>query len=531
MTPKRICLILMLYATFTLYAQTEETPELSADNRDSEIQAAAATYAELQEIKFLDPNNRELIDQYEATLKSITEKSDITQDEIDSALLASISDVVDSEFEKVSLSISRNYPPPPPDVKAEEPASDNQVAVVSPSEKETKPPKVKKPKEPFSWERRNFEMGFDLGVGFANDLLGAKDIFKETIEMKDFSSKVTENGWNISLEPDFDFFFNITPGRYWGGGLLVGVDGGINANIPKSLFELLSEGNADEHDNEGDFSVSGAIFAAIEVEVHGRLKSFDRLKFGLTPGVFYPLAYIPKASVAYGLNTGGGLHVFTRGNIDVYTPFSLDTLEDPVGSVFSSGGFDISLAGEYALFVAQKWGSLAVGGSLEHIPFVPATLKNKMTVDMNKEDIINTDNLLDILIDGGDLYDIGGIGDTSYSSADLKVMRPMRVDFYAVYQPFTTDWLTVTPNLGFTVLTAGDPSFNWGLNSQVNFRHMIEFHIGTGWDELVWDHHAGLVFNFRAFELDIDASLRSQDFVKSFQLNGLSAKLGLRWGW
>jgi hypothetical protein len=206
-------------------------------------------------------------------------------------------------------------------------------------------------------------------------------------------------------------------------------------------------------------------------------------------------------------------------------------MEDPVGSAFSSGGFDISLAGEYALFEAQSWGSLAVGGTIEHIPFVPATLTNKMTVDMTKKDIIDTNNLIDILIDGGDLYDTEGLGDTSYDSAERKVMRPMRFDFYAVYQPFSTDWLTVTPNLGFTVLTAGDPSFNFGLNAQVNFRHMIGFHIGTGWDELIWDHHAGLVFNFRVFELDIDASLRSQDFVQSFQLRGLSAKLGLRWGW
>jgi hypothetical protein len=386
-------------------------------------------------------------------------------------------------------------------------------------------------KQAFTFARTKFEIGFDVGAGFANDLVGIKDVFFNNgtidINLKDFNDRITKNGFNLNLAPSFDYFFNVNMGGYWGGGFLFAIDGEINGNIPKSLFALLSEGNKSKHNIDGDFSVSGGIFAELEVEVHGRLKSFDKLKFGLTPGVFFPVAYIPKSTVTYHLNTEPSLSVSTSGSVDVYTPLPLDTLEDPVGSVLHSGGFDISLAGEYALFVAEPWGSLAVGGTIEHIPFVPAILKNKMTVTMDNDKIIAAKD--------GNLFD--GISDfvfdtkQSYSTANRKVVRPMRVDFYAVYQPSMTDWLTVTPNLGFTVLGAGDPSFNFGLNSQINFKHMIGFRIGTGWDELIWDHHAGIVFSFRALELDIDASLRSQDFLESFQARGFSVAVGLRLGW
>jgi hypothetical protein len=418
------------------------------------------------------------------------------------------------------------------------------IAEAEPQEPEWKPaadvPDVpstdeKPSKTPPGWERKRFEIGLDVGIGFTNDLLGAGDILQKTINinLKDFNDKIGKNGFNFNLEPDFDFFFNVNMGGYWGGGFLFAIDGEINGNIPKSLFTLLAEGNANEHNPEGAFSVSGAIFAELEVEVHGRLKSFDKLKFGLTPGVFFPVVYIPKSAVSYHLNTDDDkLRVSTSGSIDVYTPLSLDTMADPVGSVLHSGGFDISLAGEYALFEAQAWGSLAVGGTIEHIPFVPAILTNKMTVDMTK-DIIEAENLLDTIQSGdfSELIDTDDIWKLSYDSANRKIVRPMRVDFYAVYQPFTTDWLTVTPNLGFTVLGPGDPSFNFGLNAQDNVKHIIAFHFGTGYDELIWKHQAGLAFNFRVFELDIDASLRSQDFVQSFQVSGFSVALGLRFGW
>jgi hypothetical protein len=76
---------------------------LPANSRESEVKLGAATYSELQEIRFLDPQNSGRIGRYEGMLKFITDKQKITQAEISASLRASIHAVVDAEFNKISF--------------------------------------------------------------------------------------------------------------------------------------------------------------------------------------------------------------------------------------------------------------------------------------------------------------------------------------------------------------------------------------------------------------------------------------------
>jgi hypothetical protein len=76
---------------------------LPANSRESEVKLGAATYAELQEIRFLDPQNSGRIGRYEGMLKFITDKQKITQAELTASLRASIHAVVDAEFNRVGF--------------------------------------------------------------------------------------------------------------------------------------------------------------------------------------------------------------------------------------------------------------------------------------------------------------------------------------------------------------------------------------------------------------------------------------------
>jgi hypothetical protein len=108
----------------------------------------------------------------------------------------------------------------------------------------------------------------------------------------------------------------------------------------------------------------------------------------------------------------------------------------------------------------------------------------------------------------------------------------LRFDVYALYRPLLVDFFTIRPNIGFThVLGEGiPPYFNAGLEFRLNVLRILFFHLGTGYEEATWRHRLGFAVNLRVFELDLEAGLRSQDLDKSFNLQGASVKLGLRFG-
>ncbi|GHV76988.1 hypothetical protein AGMMS49942_18090 [Spirochaetia bacterium] len=93
----------------------EASTDLPANNRTSEIRLAAATYKELQEIKFLTPNDRNRIGRYEGMLKFIKDTAvskgfqPITDSEINSAIAALVSAEVDAQFNRVSFFLNTQY--------------------------------------------------------------------------------------------------------------------------------------------------------------------------------------------------------------------------------------------------------------------------------------------------------------------------------------------------------------------------------------------------------------------------------------
>jgi len=365
--------------------------------------------------------------------------------------------------------------------------------------------------------RRHFEIGIDAGLGLDKDLIKQLNTFRKdrAFDLKKIGDTIGPDGLNVNLDVLAGLFVhikNITIKKgTWDLKFSMNVDGGISFNAPKSLFTLLTEKNINRHSAKGEVTASGSIFADAGLGVSAK---YGKLSLGVRPALFAPLVYIPKSKISYDVkNTGSYILLETSGDIQIYSVVNKD------GKRIRPGfGSDLSLEGEYALF-----SFLDVGGSIFNIPLVPAAIENRMTISLD-------DAFGSVLQGPAEFPEDLDFGIT-YDSAPIKVFRPLRFDAYARWKPFG-EFLAVQPNAGFSVnLNEKQWYFNAGAEARINLlKNKFSFHLGTGIKELFWRHRLGFAMNFKAFELDLEAMLRSQNFAKSFGAQGLGFNLGLRFG-
>jgi len=399
-------------------------------------------------------------------------------------------------------------------------------------------------KKKSDFARQHFEFGFDIGAGIDNGLAGLNDVLRKQIvfDLSKIAQGVPQEGTGLNFGLSFDLFMNVKNipigEGFWDFGFITNVDGGINVNMPKSMFTLVAEGNAGQHDTSGKISAAGGIYTEIgltgsaKYEVGGRI-----LYVGLKPAIYTPAAYVkPSSGISYHLytekNGKEGLFLDTEGEINVYIPTPFDNIE-PGRFIFGPSGFDLSLEGEYALFPF-----LDVGGSFSHIPFAPAVLTNVMKMGMKE---FNLELAGEDFIGGKDQ----GVKEPDIPKLDFndpvyeknvkkEVHRLFRFDVYARYKPFNSELLALIPNIGFSAnVNKGDGKgyFNAGLEARLNLINLFTIYVGSGYQEEVWKQRAGFNLNLRAFELDLEAALRDQTFDGCFMGRGFGLNLGMRFGW
>jgi len=399
-------------------------------------------------------------------------------------------------------------------------------------------PDSKPEKKKTDFARKHFEIGFDLGAGFDNGLAGLNDVLQKNIviDLSKIAQNVPDNGAGLNFSLAFDLFLNIKNIRIgkglWDFGFSTNVDGGVNVNIPKSLFELIAEGNAEQHDTSGQISASGGIYTEIGLSGSAKYKVGGKnLYIGFKPAIYTPAVYVSSSSgISYNLyteqNGREGLFLDTVGEISVYTATSFDNIE-PMSFIIGPSGFDLSLEAEYALFP-----NLDIGGSFSHIPFVPATLTNEMKMGMEP---FNIGLAGEDLISGVDpeIPELKFSDPTYNKNAKKDVHRPLRFDLYARYKPLNSEAVVIKPNIGFSANVNKDDEkgyFNAGLELSFNLINLFTFYIGSGYQEDLWRQRIGFGLNLRVFELDLRAVLRDQTFDGCFMGRGFEINLGMRFG-
>jgi hypothetical protein len=281
----------------------------------------------------------------------------------------------------------------------------------------------------------------------------------------------------------------------------------------------------------GGLSVEGEAFGVLDIMGESTFLS-DKLWIKAGPSVFLPVLYIPKQSITvdgYGnpnaTLTGQKVGVASDGSVDAWTAF--------IGGGSPGVGIDLSVEARYAV-----WQILDAGVAMSGIPLVPAFMDHKQSFRLDMDFSVtlpSTDQILN-----------GNLGDNIKTDFDYKfddatgekksVLRPMRFNFYGIYKPFKSNLLLVRPDIGFSVKYpgSGDSSyttFNWGINAQLNLPIILSVSAGIQLFEEAWINSVGLIFNFRAFELDLGVGLRGPTISSSWTAKGLNALIGFKFGW
>jgi hypothetical protein len=381
--------------------------------------------------------------------------------------------------------------------------------------------------------RRFVELGFDAGGSFANSYLTTGDIFRERIvlDLSELARK-TGNGLEVFLGSQGEAFVNVNLGARWSFGFFAGVDAMGQFTIPRSMVELLAEGNDPNRTYSDKLGLGAAVFFETGFRVSAKIR---RITFTVRPAYFLPLAYLsePRVSYAFALSDDGSISVAGNYNFDLHTPFPLDgigglgdlaTLPGSVNlaDMLGGGGVDLALRAEYPVYH-----NLSIGGSLGHIPLVPAELAHTYSLrggfEFNKtiEDIISND------------FELPDLTPTaSYGEDHKAVFRPFKIGVDATYRPFAVRLITLRPELALVFNSIYDtPAYlDLGISGEVNLADFVALTVGTRFEDLVWKERVGLSLNFRIVEIRAGITTQSQRFLKSFQGAGLAVDLGVRMG-
>ncbi|GHT69332.1 hypothetical protein FACS1894110_18580 [Spirochaetia bacterium] len=384
--------------------------------------------------------------------------------------------------------------------------------------------------------RKKWEIGSDIGLGLANNMVGFTDILKKNIliDLDKLAPEMDDKGAMLNFDLFADAFFNLTIKERYFLSFYTGLEGGFSESFDKSFMELISRGNLNNHNSAGDaLNISGAVFGEIGAGFSTRFEALnDKLKIGGSLAYYIPIIYMPPGKVTYDLNTDAGTLITASADIKVYTPIGftgrggteLGEPEIDVGKILQSGGVDFSLQAEYRLFTF-----LDLGMNFNHIPLVPATLKSGLAVGLDNF-TIGSDNLL-----SNPTLDIPEIKLTygPFSGANQKALRPMKLDIYADCRPFSNDLLLVRPNIGFTAIYPDPEEAHFNIGALVKtslVKNIFNIYLAMGIDGGIWKNRIGLGLNFRAAEFLMEVSAQSQKFDKSFT-SGLGVTLGTRFGW
>jgi len=380
-----------------------------------------------------------------------------------------------------------------------------------------------------TFARQKFDFGNKIGVGFDNNLIGTADILTKeiVIDLNEWGDRIRDDGLNFNVHVDAGIFFNFLNmnlgSGVWTFGFFAGADGDVNLNLSKSLFTLITEGNVDKsmRSTSGEITAAGGVFANVGITTSAK---YGRLRLGVKPSLFSPIVFIPRSGIKYQLDTEDSISLSTSGEISIYCPIT----EDGFDINEMRFGFDLGLESEFTIFPF-----LDVGGGISNIPIVPAAMKNRIRYSMSE---VNLDISGSDLMNGKEIeMPEFGLSDPVYDSEKLNIFRPLRFDFYANVKLLRFDLIsmTLTPSVGFSVaINDSKGYFNFGFDTYTTLlKELFKIRLGTTYQESIWNHRLGFGFNFRAFELGLDASLRSSSFAGSFSARGFGLKLGINFGW
>ena len=395
----------------------------------------------------------------------------------------------------------------------------------------------------FRMPDRIFEMGINAGAGVATNIFKPLEFFRkgEVVE-------IDLNGLNKGLDVGFDvnampLFFNVNVRDEWGFGLdIAKITAYGNIEISGNLLQF------SQTDKDGDnFGFGASAFTEVGIPVFFHIKNvwdYRALKINFRPAGFIPVLYaVPNMTYTMtdiNKKDQQGVYLGLDYEARIYAPVSLNSdsgIDISTLNVGSALGVDFSLGAEFPLF---DW--IDVGVDFVNIPLAASKLSDYMLMKGNIS--IDTSKMGLSHFFGGEDPPEGAMSfpdnyDPSYGFEERRFYRPFKMLFSADFRLFRLldlfefPSISILPVLGFSInpVYVNPGAVEAALRFRVDLANMLITTLGFAYEDRMWKNGIDLTFNFRALELDIGASMQSQDFVKSWQGTGVRVYLGTKFGW
>jgi len=378
------------------------------------------------------------------------------------------------------------------------------------------------PKKPEIIQNRGFEVGFNFNLFASNNFMSIPDVLKETImvNMEDLTNGLILD-FSTGIRP---FYFMIDSHKGWGFGLSTDIEAFGIVDLNKVMLSF------NETDGENS-TVGGSVFISAGIDTFFHIKKF---KVKLRPAVFYPVAYL-KADVMYTfLNTDEGTELGIDYEGRLYTAFPMNDMQP--NALTGIPGLDFSIGVEYPLSKAVGISSSVfdfdVGIDFINIPIFSSTLKN-LRIYKGR---IGSEEAINILDKGGMDNLFSSFEDFEKEEIDeegiYKVERPFKMLMHANWRPNGKQSFTIIPVFGFAYnkLFLEPFGVEAGINLRLSAANMIVILLGSNYSDRAWNNNIDFALNFKAFEINIGAKMRSRDFIKSWTGHGVGVNLGLKLG-
>jgi len=379
------------------------------------------------------------------------------------------------------------------------------------------------PKKEAVIQNRAFEIGMNLDFSFSNNLFSVPSVFKETIVVNmDDLTKGLKLDFGVNIRP---FYFMIDSKKGWGFGLSTDIESFGIVDLNQVMLSF-AQGKDEES------AASAAVFVSAGIDTFFQVQKF---KVKLRPAIFYSAAYA-KADASYSfINSSAGTEMVVDYDVRIYTAFPMEDDIQP-NSLTGTPGFDVSFGLEYPLSkefgISKTVFDFDVGMDFVNVPVLSSKLKNykRFQGALGGGDPINVldDNGMKTLIDS---MTAGGYTETD-GIDEQSIERPFKLLLHAKWRPTGKQSLTIIPMFGFAInqLYLDPFGVEAGINMRLSLANIFVLLFGVNYIDRAWNNSFDFAVNFKTFEINIGAKMRSHDFIKSWTGYGVGANIGIKLG-
>lgn len=396
---------------------------------------------------------------------------------------------------------------------------------------------------------RYFEIGTDLDFSFSQNTFGLTEVMVKNLEvdLTEMADAMGDDGLVFAFGTKNKTFVNLDLKNNKGFGFYFGIDGSGKFSTGKGLFDFLGYGNTDGKINTS-LSIQSEMFLETGANFKTKIKDFG---WNFKTAYYIPVYYIPYTKMKMNVSTrdaGYTLRAYGSTDLDVYSNFDfrkvfdenfsflgtsefMTSLENDIATILSSGGLSFGAECEYQLF-----NTLCLGAYTD-IPVIAGRLKYKTSGSAKMEATLGT--VLDSASEKKDLDKTFSkevkLNETEKSS--YSVRKPMRFGAEAAWRPFGS-WCTFRPLLGLAFrnpfgddFSAGESVFlEYELRAEMAVLYVLKFNLASLYRNEIFAQQFGIGFNFRVFEINVDFATCGADYAKTWDLSGIEAHVGLRFG-